>query len=161
MEVSVSFTPRPLYPQGNITWYPLDRRLGGPQSRSGRGGEENNSQPPSGTELKNPDRPSRSPALYRLSYHGSHDIEIENQYSYKFCINHFCLRVLILYGDRMNLENVTYSGCVLVKSIHRIVKLTYVTILVWIFLALPYRLEQFDEIKLYDFLQHFFSFIAM
>jgi hypothetical protein len=31
----VSFTPRPLY-----TRYPLDRRLGGPQSRSGRRGEE-------------------------------------------------------------------------------------------------------------------------
>jgi hypothetical protein len=26
--------------------YPLDRRLGGPQSRSERGGEEKNSQPP-------------------------------------------------------------------------------------------------------------------
>jgi hypothetical protein len=36
----VSFTPRPLYPQGKTSWYPLDRRLGGPQSRSGRGGEE-------------------------------------------------------------------------------------------------------------------------
>jgi hypothetical protein len=36
----VSFTPRPLYSQGNSPWYPLDRRLGGPQSRSGRGGEE-------------------------------------------------------------------------------------------------------------------------
>jgi hypothetical protein len=30
----VSFTTRPLYP-----WYPLDRRLGGPQSRSGRCGK--------------------------------------------------------------------------------------------------------------------------
>jgi len=28
----------------------LDRRLGGPQSRSGRGGEEKNSQPPPGKE---------------------------------------------------------------------------------------------------------------
>jgi hypothetical protein len=27
-----------------IPWYPLDRRLGGPQSRSGRGGEEKNYQ---------------------------------------------------------------------------------------------------------------------
>jgi hypothetical protein len=36
----VSFTPRPLYSQGNSPWYTLDRRLGGPQSRSGRGGEE-------------------------------------------------------------------------------------------------------------------------
>jgi hypothetical protein len=36
----VSFTLRPLYPQGKSPWYPLDRRLGWPQSRSGRGGEE-------------------------------------------------------------------------------------------------------------------------
>jgi len=34
----VSFTPLPLYPQGTSPWYPLDRRLGGPQSRSGGGG---------------------------------------------------------------------------------------------------------------------------
>jgi hypothetical protein len=39
----------------------LDRKLGGPQSRSGRGGEEKNSQPPSGIEPQNPDRPARSP----------------------------------------------------------------------------------------------------
>jgi hypothetical protein len=32
-------------------WYPLDRRLGGPQSRSGHsGGEEKNCQPPQGIE---------------------------------------------------------------------------------------------------------------
>jgi hypothetical protein len=31
----VSFTPRPLYPRGKSPRYPLDRRLGGPQSRSG------------------------------------------------------------------------------------------------------------------------------
>jgi len=36
----VSFTPRPLYHQRNSPCYPLDRRLGGPQSRSGRGGED-------------------------------------------------------------------------------------------------------------------------
>jgi hypothetical protein len=41
----VSFTPRPLYPQGKSPCYPLDRRLGVPQSRSGRSGEEKNSQP--------------------------------------------------------------------------------------------------------------------
>jgi hypothetical protein len=41
----VSFTPRNLYPQGNSPWYPLDRSLGGTQSRSGRGGEEKNFQP--------------------------------------------------------------------------------------------------------------------
>jgi hypothetical protein len=31
-------------------WYPLDRRLGGHQSRSGRGGEEKNSQLSQGIE---------------------------------------------------------------------------------------------------------------
>jgi hypothetical protein len=40
----VSFTARHLYPQGKNPWYPLYRRLGGPQSRSVRGGEEKNSQ---------------------------------------------------------------------------------------------------------------------
>jgi hypothetical protein len=36
--------PVSLYPQGKSPQYPLDRRLSGPQSRSGRGGEEKNSQ---------------------------------------------------------------------------------------------------------------------
>jgi hypothetical protein len=34
----------PIYPQGKSPWYPLCRRLGGPQSRCGLGGEEKNSQ---------------------------------------------------------------------------------------------------------------------
>jgi hypothetical protein len=33
----VSFTLRQLYSQGKIPWYPLEKRLGGPQSRSGGG----------------------------------------------------------------------------------------------------------------------------
>jgi hypothetical protein len=41
----ITFTPRTLCPQGKCPWYPLKRRLGGPHSRSGRGGEEKNSQP--------------------------------------------------------------------------------------------------------------------
>jgi hypothetical protein len=41
----VSFTPRPLYPQGKRPSYPLGRRLGGPQSRLGHSGEDKNSQP--------------------------------------------------------------------------------------------------------------------
>jgi hypothetical protein len=67
----VNFTPRPLYPQGKEPWYPLDWRLGGHQIRSGRGGEEKNSQLPPGIEPQNTDRPTRSPALYPLNYHGS------------------------------------------------------------------------------------------
>jgi len=49
---------RPLYPQGKSPWYPLDRRLGGPQSRSGRGGEEKNYELSPGIEPYNPNRPS-------------------------------------------------------------------------------------------------------
>jgi hypothetical protein len=40
----VSFTPWPLLPQRMSPLYQLDRRLGGPQSRFGRGGEEKHSQ---------------------------------------------------------------------------------------------------------------------
>jgi hypothetical protein len=36
----VRLTSRPLYRQGKSQWYPLDGRLGGPQSRSGHDGEE-------------------------------------------------------------------------------------------------------------------------
>jgi hypothetical protein len=50
----VSFTPRPLYPQGKSPWYPLYRRLGGPQSRSGHDGKEKNSQPPPGIDPRTP-----------------------------------------------------------------------------------------------------------
>jgi hypothetical protein len=67
----VSFTRRQFYPQRNNPPYHLDRRLGGPQSRSGRSGEEKKSQPPPRIEPQNPDRPARSQSLYRLNYHGS------------------------------------------------------------------------------------------
>jgi hypothetical protein len=40
--------PWQLYPQGKSPRYPLDRRLGGPQSCSGCSGEEKNSQAPPG-----------------------------------------------------------------------------------------------------------------
>jgi hypothetical protein len=51
---AVSFTPLPLYPQGKSPWYSLDRRLGGPQSRSGPGDEEKNSQPPAENRIIEP-----------------------------------------------------------------------------------------------------------
>jgi len=45
MEVSGQLHAPAALPPGTEP-YPLDRRLGGPQSHSGRGGEEKNSQPP-------------------------------------------------------------------------------------------------------------------
>jgi hypothetical protein len=50
MEVSGQFHAPAASPQWKSPWYPLDRRLGGPQSRSGPNGEEKNSQPPPGIE---------------------------------------------------------------------------------------------------------------
>jgi hypothetical protein len=60
----VSYTPRPLYPQGKSPWYPLDRRLGGPQSRSERGAEERNSQP---RRESNPRTPNFQPVAQRYT----------------------------------------------------------------------------------------------
>jgi hypothetical protein len=74
MEVSGQLHAPAALPPGKSPWYPLDRRLGGPQSRSGRGGLEKNTQLPPGIEPQNPDRPARSPALYRLSYYGSFNL---------------------------------------------------------------------------------------
>jgi hypothetical protein len=44
MEVSYQLHTPAARPQGNSPWYSLDRRLGGAQIRSGRGGEGQNSQ---------------------------------------------------------------------------------------------------------------------
>jgi hypothetical protein len=60
-------------PPGKEPRYPLDRRLGGPQSRSGRRGEKKNL-PLSGIEPRSPDRPARSQTLYCLRYRGSLDL---------------------------------------------------------------------------------------
>jgi hypothetical protein len=49
----VSFMPLPLYMRGKSSRYPLDRRLGGPQSQSGRRGEEKTLDPP-GTRTTTP-----------------------------------------------------------------------------------------------------------
>jgi hypothetical protein len=45
MEVSGQLHAPATLPHGKSPWYTLDRRLGGSQSRYGRGGEEKNPQP--------------------------------------------------------------------------------------------------------------------
>jgi hypothetical protein len=62
----VSFTPQPLYPQGKSTRNPLDRWLGGPQSQSRRGGEEEKVPPSVLTRIE--PRSSRPQPLHWLSY---------------------------------------------------------------------------------------------
>jgi len=43
--------PSHLTPRERVPWYPLDRSLGGPQSRSGHRAKEKNSQPLPGLKL--------------------------------------------------------------------------------------------------------------
>jgi hypothetical protein len=74
----VSFTPRPLYPQGKSPWYSLDRRLGGTQSRSGRGGDEN-SKPLPGFEP-----PTFQPVILAVHYH--EQLFSRNAYEYMFMV---------------------------------------------------------------------------
>jgi hypothetical protein len=50
MEVSGQLHAPAALPPGKEPPVPIDTRLSGPQSSSGRGGEEKNSQPPSGIE---------------------------------------------------------------------------------------------------------------
>jgi hypothetical protein len=56
-----SLTPLSLYPLGTSSRYPWHRRLGGPQSSSGRWGVEKNLE-------SNTGHPALSPSLHRLSY---------------------------------------------------------------------------------------------
>jgi hypothetical protein len=72
----VSFTPRPLYSQGKSPCYPLDRRLGGPQNRSGRGGEDKNSQ-----GLPELEHPARSPELYRWAIL-AHSLDVVREWKF-------------------------------------------------------------------------------
>jgi hypothetical protein len=58
----------PLYTGGNSRWYPLDRRLGGPQCRSGHCGEEKILHYRDRTRAVQP----HSLSLYRLRYSDSY-----------------------------------------------------------------------------------------
>jgi hypothetical protein len=61
----VSVTPLPLYPGRKSPWYPLDKRLGGLQSRSGRRGEEKILDP---TGTRTPDPSIAQPVASRYTY---------------------------------------------------------------------------------------------
>jgi hypothetical protein len=60
----VSFTLSPLHPCGNSLWYPLYRRLGGPQSRHGSYIEQKNLLPLPEIELRLLSRPARRARHY-------------------------------------------------------------------------------------------------
>jgi len=58
---------QPIYPQSKNPWYPMDRRLAGPQGQSGHGGKEKNFSP---WQESNPGHPAHS-LVTILSYCGS------------------------------------------------------------------------------------------
>jgi hypothetical protein len=69
----VSLMPRPLYPRRTSPRYPLDRRLGGPQNRSGRCGEENILE---STKTRTPTSRYTDRAIPALQCNILHDISI-------------------------------------------------------------------------------------
>jgi hypothetical protein len=75
MEMSGQLHAPAALPQGKSPWYALDRRLGGPQSGSGRGGEEKNPSP-AGNRTLEPRTSSPQPSaipnqLSRLSFNAN------------------------------------------------------------------------------------------
>jgi hypothetical protein len=75
--------PRSLYTQGKIRWYPLDRRLGEPRSRSGRGGEEKTSQSLPGLEtpIIKPVAERYTAELPRLLYRTTKSLSLNKPHS--------------------------------------------------------------------------------
>jgi hypothetical protein len=65
-EIGQRHVPAAFCPRGKDPQYPLDRRLGGPQSRSGHRGSRKNHLPLPGIEHRSSGRWSQT--LYRLSY---------------------------------------------------------------------------------------------
>jgi hypothetical protein len=113
----VSVTPRPPYSQGKNPWYPLDRRLGGSQSRNGRGGEEKNSQPPPRIEPLNPDRPARiliviQTELLLNSILTGFVIPMKLFRLIKMCLNETCSKVRISknLSDALSIQNGLKEG---------------------------------------------------
>jgi hypothetical protein len=81
-----SFTPRFILGRKN-PWYPLDRRLCGPQDRSGRCGDEKN---PCLCRESNPS-PARNPSLHRLSYPDSYGSRLSNLITWRqYKISLYC-----------------------------------------------------------------------
>jgi hypothetical protein len=80
MEVSGQLHDLAALPPEKDPRYPLDRWMGEPQSRSGHGVEEKNSQPPPGFEPRSSNRSARSQSLYRLRYLGSYGNDVKMTY---------------------------------------------------------------------------------
>jgi hypothetical protein len=79
MEMSGQLHALATLPQRKSTWYPLDRRLGGPQSCSGHWSEEKNSQPPPGIKPQNPNHPAHGMCLNYISFQREASLSLKIQ----------------------------------------------------------------------------------
>jgi hypothetical protein len=107
--VFFTFTPRPLYSQGKSPWYPFNRRLGGPQSWSGRHGEVK-ILAPTGT---------RTPAPWSSSYPCSHNSNNNSLFIYmlnstaKGCIIMIKLPLCSIKSHTMSQGSWDIASCIL------------------------------------------------
>jgi hypothetical protein len=83
-----SFTPLPPYPRGKSPLYPLDRRFGGPQSRSGRRGEEKILDS-TGTRTLNPRSSSPITTCYTDHAIPAHEIRPDTNYKFSSIQPHY------------------------------------------------------------------------
>ena len=81
------------------TRYPLYRRLGGPQGRSGH--VRKNLAP---TGIRSPDRPAGSESLYRLSYRGPHNNQ-DTKISYFVSANGRPLPIILFFYELLRLPD--------------------------------------------------------
>jgi hypothetical protein len=98
-ELSAS-RPGRFSPQRKSPWYPSDRRLSGPQSRSGRDGEEKNSQPLPGLEPRSSiPWPTATPLSYSAWIYTSTAVYVFMAWCLTTLLLHFILEVNVLEGD--------------------------------------------------------------
>jgi hypothetical protein len=105
----VSFTFRPLYPQGKSSHYPLHRKLGGPQNLPGCYGAEKIS---CSCQELNPGHQAHNPSLHQLLNPGSHS-QLTPKHVY------FCLTQLDTWPWYNNtLQKIKLSLCLTNKALH-------------------------------------------
>jgi hypothetical protein len=116
----ISFTPRPLYPRRKSLRYPLDMRLGGPQSRSGRRAEEKILDP-TGTRTPTP-RPS-SPQPVAIPTELSQELVIIYLHAKRPCI--------MLIRNKIHTNKIKKAICIITATTTMmIISLTQIKIVI-------------------------------
>jgi hypothetical protein len=119
--VSGQLHARAALPPGKSPRYPFYRRLGGPQSRSGRYGEVKIFYPTETRTAAPPGRPARSQSLYRLSYPGSRRAIDRYFYEGHLLASNFIM--VSCYSSTLKIQAITYAFTRLHAVISRSIKL--------------------------------------